>query len=351
MRKIKILSLLTLISNTVLAQYADIPFTDDFTAGGTSLNSTYWGTSATDPAGVIEQRNGVGPWPKFTLNNGITAPSGKGMMIYNTSSLTSQNKISALLRIKAQGLAGLSINFNVVDWGTGFGGCLDSMKIYISNNGGLTYGNNFGLVNLNQAPYSDGIWNNASVSLSNIATNNSMLLTDSTVVKFVFNLKGKGDTTNPKSSNQMIYIDNFNVSSTGLLPVELIEFKGENEGNYNILTWVTASEIDNDYFTLERCEDGVSFIPIGIVNGNNGYAIQHYSYIDNEISKTYYYRLKQTDFNGSNTYFNVEVITIRNSAPRELKYTFDIQGREISSDSHGVVIKVYSDGTAEKIGQ
>lgn len=350
--KYKLLLILSIITNIVLSQsYATLSFNDEFTAGGTSLSSTYWSTSATNTAGTIDQRNLVGNWPKFTLNNGVTAPSGKGMAIYNTSDLSSQNKISAMLRIKAYGLAGLSINFNVVDWGTGYGGCLDSMKIYISNNGGSTYSSSFGLVNLNQAPYNDGFWNNATVNLSNIATNNAMILTDSTVVKFVFNLKGKGDTNNPKLSNQMIYIDNFTVTSTGLLPVELIEFKGENEGNYNILTWTTASEVDNDYFTLERCEDGVSFIPIGIINGNNGYSIQHYSYIDDNISKTYYYRLKQTDFNGTTTYFNIEVITIRNIAPRELKYVFDIQGREVSLESHGVIIKIYSDGTAEKVRQ
>lgn len=119
----------------------------------------------------------------------------------------------------------------------------------------------------------------------------------------------------------------------------------------NSTYWTTASEIDNDYFTLERCEDNDNFIPIGIVNGNNGYSIQHYSYIDHNISKTYYYRLKQTDYNGTNTYFNVEVITIRNSAPRELKYVFDIQGKEVSLESKGVIIKIYSDGTAEKVGQ
>jgi hypothetical protein len=343
--------LLVFLTTTVFGQtYATIPFTDNFTAGGTSLSSN-WSTSFTNAAGRIEQRNEVGAWPKFTLNNGITAPSGKGMVIYNTANLASQNKLSAMLYLKAYNEGGLSINFNIVDWGTGYGGCMDSLKIYVSNNGGTSYGSTFTLVNLNQAPYNDGIWNNVSVDLSSLATNNSMVLSDSTVVKFTFNLKGRGDTTSPKSGNQMIYMDNFTLTTTGPLPVELVEFKGENYGNYNILSWITASEIDNDFFTLERCEDGVSFIPIGIVNSNNGYSIQHYSYIDNEIDKTYYYRLKQTDYNGATTYFNVEVITIRNTAARELKYTFDIQGREVSKDSHGVIIKIYSDGTAEKVGQ
>lgn len=57
-------------------------------------------------------------------------------------------------------------------------------------------------------------------------------------------------------NTQCLY-DNNGILLNTYLPIELLTFEGYNKNENNILTWSTASENDNDYFTLERSEDGV----------------------------------------------------------------------------------------------
>jgi hypothetical protein len=70
------------------------------------------------------------------------------------------------------------------------------------------------------------------------------------------------------------------------------------------LEWTTYSEINNDYFTVEKSIDGISFVPVSYVDGaGNSLIVNQYSIIDTQLFEgTIYYRLKQTDFNGSFTY-------------------------------------------------
>lgn len=134
------------------------------------------------------------------------------------------------------------------------------------------------------------------------------------------------------------------------LPVELLEFYGNNHYNYNIIQWTTGSEINNDYFTLERSEDGELWGPIALVKGSNGFTMQHYDYLDYKITKSYYYRLKQTNFNGSYEYLSITVVTYRadNKVRREL-FRITPSGRSVGTGHKGVIIKIYDDGSSEKV--
>jgi hypothetical protein len=91
------------------------------------------------------------------------------------------------------------------------------------------------------------------------------------------------------------------------LPVELVSFNGIAFDDHNRLEWVTASEINNDYFYVERSDDGINFFSIGRVDGHgttsmrNDYTFNDYS----PIEGTNYYRLKQVDFNGSVSYSQI----------------------------------------------
>ncbi len=71
------------------------------------------------------------------------------------------------------------------------------------------------------------------------------------------------------------------------------------------MTWSTASETNNDYFTLERsCDENLfQFEPIKIIPGaGNSSTVKHYSYLDLDDTKgECYYRLSQTDYNGVTT--------------------------------------------------
>jgi hypothetical protein len=96
---------------------------------------------------------------------------------------------------------------------------------------------------------------------------------------------------------------------SGGLPVELLSFSGKNFGNENHLEWVTASEINNDFFTVEKSGDGINFEFIAKINGaGSSNSVHKYNYTDNFLpgsSLLYYYRLKQTDYNGRSEYSNI----------------------------------------------
>lgn len=91
------------------------------------------------------------------------------------------------------------------------------------------------------------------------------------------------------------------------LSVELLSFTGRNAGAVNILNWITQSEINNDYYTIERSSDGNSFLPIGTLDGaGNSNERLHYEFTDQHpYPGINYYRLKQTDFNSNDSYSNV----------------------------------------------
>lgn len=93
------------------------------------------------------------------------------------------------------------------------------------------------------------------------------------------------------------------------LPVELQSFKAQAQKNHIALSWITASEIDNSHFEVERSEDGKVFRKIGRVKGN-GTTLeeQQYTFDDLELidNQTYYYRLKQIDFDGHFEYSAIQ---------------------------------------------
>jgi hypothetical protein len=99
------------------------------------------------------------------------------------------------------------------------------------------------------------------------------------------------------------------------LPVEFISFKAEKIGKSAVLTWVTASELNNAGFTIERSQDALHWTSIGFVaslssDGNSQQKL-HYRYVDNDLSNckgNIYYRLKQIDFNGTTSYSKVRSI-------------------------------------------
>ena len=104
------------------------------------------------------------------------------------------------------------------------------------------------------------------------------------------------------------------------LPIELLNFNGYSEEGYNRLEWVTASELNNDRFIIEKSHDGVLFNVIGDVEGqSNSNNNTDYSFIDDNINDgIFYYRLRQVDFDGSYTYSNT--IAIKQSENAEISF-------------------------------
>jgi hypothetical protein len=91
-------------------------------------------------------------------------------------------------------------------------------------------------------------------------------------------------------------------SSLSPLPIELTEFSVNcNQNGTAMINFTTASQTNNDYFTIERSADGDIFSPIGTIDGaGNSSQSLSYSFIDQQpLNQSWsYYRLKQTDFDG-----------------------------------------------------
>ncbi len=118
----------------------------------------------------------------------------------------------------------------------------------------------------------------------------------SVIFRFVFSLDSGW---NGGYARDGAMIDNFSLSGT--LPIELVSFDGRRHEDAVQLTWETKTEINNDYFTLERSIDGENFEIIATVKGQGtSYENHFYKYFDrNPVIGVNYYRLTQTDFDGT----------------------------------------------------
>ncbi|MCU0433372.1 MAG: hypothetical protein MUC87_07970 [Bacteroidia bacterium] len=127
-------------------------------------------------------------------------------------------------------------------------------------------------------------------------------------------LQGTCVTTSTATQTSRTGLNGFSVFAVAQtntpLPIELLFFRGTNEGDHNVLRWATASEEGNDYFTLERSTDGMNFVEIGRVDGaGNSTQLLNYLFVDNyPATGENYYRLKQTDFNGAYSYSQIELV-------------------------------------------
>ena len=150
------------------------------------------------------------------------------------------------------------------------------------------------------------------------------------------------------------WMDNFELFEvSSLLPVELVSFDVTPINNqYAQLEWVTASEINNDGFEVLRSVDGETFRYIGWVNGNgNQTTIHKYTYEDYSIDKgiTYYYQLKQIDYDGQYEYFDIKPLRLTDTnsdKPLSIKRV-NLLGQE---DVNGnMIIEIYDNRITKKI--
>lgn len=101
------------------------------------------------------------------------------------------------------------------------------------------------------------------------------------------------------------------IGMIGVLPVELISFQAIPVGTRVDITWVTASERDNDYFTVERSVDGERWGTISTVAGaGNSQERLTYTSIDPAPRPgVSYYRVGQTDLDGTTTYSEMVAVS------------------------------------------
>jgi hypothetical protein len=108
---------------------------------------------------------------------------------------------------------------------------------------------------------------------------------------------------------------------TGALPIELLDFTAKKEGKRVRLTWTTSSEVNNDFFTIQKSDDAQNFTELEKVKskGNKGNSNKPLTYtaIDpSPLPDITYYRLKQTDLNGKNAYH--KITSVKYTDPSQL---------------------------------
>ncbi len=143
-----------------------------------------------------------------------------------------------------------------------------------------------------------------------------------------------------------IFLGQWNYCAAIPLPIEFISFKGKHKEEGNLLEWSTASEINNDYFTIERSIDENNYSEVGFVKGAGNSTIENnYSFTDkNPYNGINYYRLKQTNYNGNFTYSNtvpVKMITLNNEViniyPNPNSGEISVSGLQLEAE-----IKIYN---------
>lgn len=104
---------------------------------------------------------------------------------------------------------------------------------------------------------------------------------------------------NPENLNEILQ------EISEALPIELVFFRAQQDDGNVEFAWQTASELNNDYFTIEYSLNAIDFEELAIVAGS-GTTTETVDYQYAELSANYsgtvYYRLKQTDYDGNFTY-------------------------------------------------
>jgi len=111
--------------------------------------------------------------------------------------------------------------------------------------------------------------------------------------------------------------NNCSASNTSLsivcekLPIDLISYTGKVQAQGNMLKWVTATETENAYYTLEHSTDGYSFKKVAIIDGAGTVSEpQSYNYLHRDApAGISYYKLWQTDYDGTKTYVGIVGLT------------------------------------------
>jgi hypothetical protein len=107
--------------------------------------------------------------------------------------------------------------------------------------------------------------------------------------------------------------------SANPLPVKLLYFNAKPSDKRVKLSWATASELNNAYFTIERSDDAQEFVELFSKPGagNTTYAMYYVDVDENPLPGNSYYRLKQTDYDGHFTYSDIKAVKFNSEIEEE----------------------------------
>lgn len=106
---------------------------------------------------------------------------------------------------------------------------------------------------------------------------------------------------------------NTNANINNPLPIELLYFNSAISGDAVALDWATATETNNDHFSIEKSKDGLNWTKIAQVEGaGNSLIKKTYSYKDLQpYEGLNYYRLEQTDKDGTSKYSSISDVNFK----------------------------------------
>jgi hypothetical protein len=136
----------------------------------------------------------------------------------------------------------------------------------------------------------------------------------------------------------------FHIDCPTPLPIVFKDFSIENFENSIELNWTTASELENDFFTVEKSKDGSHWFELGTVKGNGSTTVKNnYAFTDESpYIGTSYYRLSQTDFNGTTRIITTEQALFESTKyllyPIPVNKSMIIEGPNLSNSK----IKIFS---------
>jgi hypothetical protein len=140
----------------------------------------------------------------------------------------------------------------------------------------------------------------------------------------------------------------FGVGSNGTLPVEMLGFTANKRKEAVKVNWVTASEINNDHFIVQRSADGKTFVDIAKVKGSGTTNIlSNYHHVDEKATAyaqsenvtILYYRLMQVDYDNSTAHSDVVAV---NMAVETDEMRVDVHPNPFT-DITGLTVKVIAD--------
>jgi hypothetical protein len=231
----------------------------------------------------------------------IDAGGGDGVQYTSLKSNTGNGVVSVIFHDST----GVGISDNVVICPTGIGGFQD--VDYRIRNGSWEITNpgsgisNYDII-LNPIDYTDNSYVDYTILKDGIGTGRDSC-------NGVISLP-------PLTHDSLTSFSFFEVAATTLttlLPVELLSFTAElTNSNYVELNWQTASEINNDYFSIERSLNDIDWKELIQIKGagNSASLLSYIAYDTNTIVGISYYRLKQTDFDGQFSYSQIKTVKI-----------------------------------------
>ncbi|MBC7873553.1 MAG: T9SS type A sorting domain-containing protein [Ferruginibacter sp.] len=255
------------------------------------LNCVFINNSSFDGGGIVADRSNFGAG-----NSGIANPTIRNSIFWgNTASGTGPQFFLI-------GGAGFAATYSAID--------ISNQNIPHTitgpGNGNITISPSF--INIADPRGTDNCWLTSDDGLQLQSSSAGLDAGDNTGVS-VFDIRNYN-----RVANGIVDMGAYEFNSTAL-PVHLFNFSGRSGGNANFIFWSTSSEHHNYFFEVLRSDDAVHFEKIGEIpgSGNSGVLKQYQFTDDRLINQQYYYRLKQIDRDGRNSFSNIILLTNRSS--------------------------------------